>query len=212
MRPSIAVSRFLLAFTLVACAKDSDTPDAVPPDTMNIVGDPPGSAPAPSTPAPGPAGCTDTRLSGAGVGELRIGASVASVKTTCRVGRDTTVTGVEGMLARVIPVDVGGEHVEAEIVDDKVWRLAVRSPRYRTADSLGVGTPLTRLLQLREPRGNMGEGALYFTSPAHCGLSFKLSENRPLPPSGQDWNAAALRRLPASTRVTEVLVVGCAGQ
>lgn len=210
MRTSIAASRFLLAFTLVACAKDSDTPGAVPPDTMNIAGDPPGSAPAPSTPAPRPAGCTDTRLSGAGVGELRIGASVASVKTTCRVGRDTTVTGAEGMLARVIPVDVGGEQVAAEIVDDRVWRLAVRSPRYRTADSLGVGTTLTRLLQLREPRGNMGEGALYFTSPARCGLSFKLSENRPLPPSGQDWNAAALRRLPASTKVTEVLALGCA--
>ncbi len=116
------------------------------------------------------------------------------------------------MLARVVPVDIGGEQVEAEIVDDKVWRLAVRSPRYRTADSLGVGTTLERLLELREPRGMMGEGALFFASPAHCGLSFRLSENRPLPPSGQNWNAAALRRLPASTRVTEVLAVGCAGQ
>jgi len=113
------------------------------------------------------------------------------------------------MPARIAFVEVAGEPVEAEIVADKVWRLSVTSPRFRTTDSLGVGTPLSRLLELRQPRGMMGEGALYFASPAHCGLSFRLSESRPLPPSGQNWNAAALRRLPASTRVTEVLAVGC---
>ena len=191
MRSLVPVSRFLLVVALVACARDSDTPGAVPADTMNI------------------AGCTETRLQGTGMGELRIGASVASVRAACGVARDTTVTGAEGQPARIISVAVAGETVEAEIVEDKVWRLAVRSPRYRTADSLGVGTPLSRLLQLREPRGMMGEGALFFASPAHCGLSFRLSENRPLPASGQDWNAGALRRLPASTRVTEVLAVGC---
>jgi hypothetical protein len=113
------------------------------------------------------------------------------------------------MPARIATVDVGGETVEAEIVDDKVWRLAVSSPRFRTSDSLGVGTPLARLLELREPHGGMGEGALYFLSPAHCGLSFRLSENRPLPPSGQEWNAAALMRLPPTTKVTTVLARGC---
>jgi len=209
MRSLISVSQFLLAITLVACAKDSDSPGAVPPDTMNIAGDPPGSTPIPSVPEPSPTGCAETRLQGAGIGELRISASVASVKRACLVGRDTTITGAEGMPARIISVAVGGEQVEAEIVNDKVWRLAVKSPRFRTADSLGVGTTLERLLQLREPRGMMGEGALYFASPAHCGLSFRLSENRPLPASGQNWNAAALRRLPASTKVTEVLAVGC---
>lgn len=122
---------------------------------------------------------------------------------------DTTVMGAEGMPARIARVEVNGELVEAEIVDGKVWRLPIQSPRFRTADSLGVDTPLSRLLALPEPRGMMGEGALYFASPAHCGLSFKLSATRPLPPSGQNWNLAALRRLPDSTKVTEVLAVGC---
>jgi hypothetical protein len=152
----------------------------------------------------------DTQLRDDGIGALRLGASVEVVKRTCRVLRDTTVTGPEGMPARKLAVEIAGETVEAEIVDNKVWRISVKSPRFRTADSLGVGTPLSHLLQLEGARGMMGEGALYFATSAHCGMSFRLSENRPLDPSG-DWNKSALARLPASTKVTEVLIFGCQG-
>lgn len=152
--------------------------------------------------------CSDPRILSTGVAAVRIGASVASVKSKCRVLRDTTALGIEGMPARKLTVAVLDDPLEAEIVDDKVWRVAISSPRYRTADSLGVGTPLATLLERPAPLGMMGEGALYFATSAHCGVSFRLSENRPLA-GGGNWNAAALRRLPATTKVTEVLIFGC---
>ncbi len=192
MLSKIPLRQFLFIAALTACARESDPSRT---DTSEA-----GSAQA--------GACSDTRLRGEGIGALRIGAPLDSVKSDCRVLRDTTLTAAEGMPAQKLTVEIAGETVEAEVVEGKVWRISVRSPRFQTADSLGVGTPLSRLLKLSGARGMMGEGALYFTSSAHCGLSFRLSENRPLDPTG-DWNAPALARLPASTNVTEVLVFGC---
>jgi hypothetical protein len=192
---------------LVACADAGDASRGVVTDTTAVARAPDSSPSAAG--APSPSGCSSTLLRGTGIGALRIGATLASVRNSCNVRDEATIMGAEGMPARIAYVEANGKLVDAEIVDDKVWRLAIRIPDFRTTDSLGVGTPLSRLLELPEPRGMMGEGALYFASPAHCGLSFKLSENRPLPPSGQNWNAAALKRLPPTTKVTEVLAVGC---
>ncbi len=108
----------------------------------------------------------------------------------------------------MISVSLSGENVEAEIVNDKVWRIEVTSSRFRTADSLGVGTPLSRLLALNNPRGLTGEGQLFVASPDHCGLSFRLSNNGSSARS-QNWDKAALSRLPSSTVVNKVLLLGC---
>jgi hypothetical protein len=202
------VARASFFLTLIAaCSNGSDGPRGAGADTTPVT-QTPGSSTSGTT-SPSPSGCSSTLLRGTGIGALRIGATLASVRSSCDVRDEATIAGAEGMPARIAYVEVNGKLVEAEIVDDKVWRLAIGLPDFRTSDSLGVGTPLSRLLKLPQPRGMMGEGALYFASPAHCGLSFKLSENRPLPPSGQNWNAAALSRLPPTTKVTEVLAVGC---
>jgi hypothetical protein len=108
------------------------------------------------------------------------------------------------MIAVAFPRDT----VEAEIVDSRVWRIEVLSPRFRTADSLGVGTPLRRLLALRDPRGITGEGQLFVVSPEHCGLSFRLSDNGSSART-QNWDLAALSRLPSATVVNKILIVGC---
>jgi hypothetical protein len=148
-------------------------------------------------------------LTESGIGELRVGRPVAEVAARCELLGDTTEIRAEGLPARIVTVDLGRDTVEAEAVDDRVWRIALEHPAFRTADSLGVGTPLSRLLRFEGARGMAGEDGLYLRLPTHCGLSFRLSD------SGRgaalaDPSPEMLRRLPADTRVDRVLVVGCA--
>jgi len=159
-------------------------------------------------PAASNTGCGGNTLSGRGVGALRIGMDVEAVRRVCRVLSDTTRLASEGQRARFVGVGFGTETLEAEIVNGRVWRIDVRSPRFRTSDGLGVGTPLSRLLSLKSPRGLTGEGQLFVVSPDHCGLSFRLSDNGSSARS-QNWDRAALSRLPSGTVVDRVLAVGC---
>jgi hypothetical protein len=147
-------------------------------------------------------------LSGSGIGALRIGTAVDSVRAQCQVVRDTTELREEGLAVRVITVVVPRDTVEAEVDSGKVWRIEVLHPALRTSDSLGVGTSLDRLLQLRGVHGVAGEGAVFVLSPAHCGLSFELSEPGSDAPTAE-WDLAALRRLPTNTTVRRVLITGC---
>lgn len=153
-------------------------------------------------------GCAESRYDGTGVGALRIGATVDSVRRACAVVRDTTEIRAEGMPARILTVAFGADTVEAEVVDGHVWRITLSRARFRTADSLGVGVPIGRLLSLPGIHGMTGEGALYLASPVHCGLSFRITD--PVldsPPA--EWTTAVLERLPATSVVTAVLIFGC---
>lgn len=217
----IRVIPIALAAALAACASDSspggDTSDTSPFDTMASGGagvGPDAAAGAPGAPgAPGAAAgvspgtdCAATHVTGDSVGPLRIGGTVAQVRARCPMARDTTVPGPEGQPSHRIAVVMGGERVEGEVRNDRVWRVPVTSTRLRTADGLGVGTPLARLLELRDVRPAMGEG-LYVLSPAHCGLSFQLrNPGGSLPPA---TTVEQLRGLPATTVVSRVLVTGC---
>ncbi len=151
--------------------------------------------------------CGNEILSGEGVGKIRIGESVESVRRDCTVASDTTELGAEGMPSRMIAVLFPHDTVRAEIVDGRVWRIEIRSPHFSTADSLHVGTSLGRLLKSKTPKGMTGEGALFVVSPDHCGLSFRLGDNGS--PVLRDPTPAQLSRLPAATRVNEILIVGC---
>ena len=162
---------------------------------------PPSSVPA----------CGDAIITDEGIGELRIGTTVESVRQKCTVVSDKTGPGAEGMPSRKLTVALARDTVEAEIVNGRVWRLAVHSPRLRTADSLGVGTTLARLLQLRNPRGMTGEGKFFVASPEHCGMSFRLANAGPGAQRG-DLDSAGLARLPRSAVVSEVLIFGCRSQ
>lgn len=194
-----------MALGLVACGTKSETP--------GVAGD---SSVSPSrtadtvaaTSSEAAKNCGGETMSGNGIGDLGIGMTLESVLAKCAVIRDTTRLATEGQLARMIAVRFSGDTVEAEIVNGKVWRIEVLSPRFRTADSLGVGTPLSRLLELRSPRGLTGEGQLFVATPDHCGLSFRLSDNGSSARS-QNWDRAALSRLPSGTVVNKILIVGC---
>jgi hypothetical protein len=197
-----SVALIALLFTVSACKTKQEQPGA---DSQHDLAGAPAVG-TPSTHADGPS-CGGEILTDEGVGKIRIGESVESLRRDCTVVRDTTELGAEGMPTRMVSVLFPRDTVEAEIVDDKVWRVAIDSPRFSTADSLHVGTPLARLLRLRTPQGMTGEGALFVMSPDHCGLSFRISDNGT--PALRDPSQAALSRLPAATHVSTILIVGC---
>lgn len=164
-------------------------------------------------PAPTPVtvpDCGGSALSDSALGEVRIGRTVAEVSARCTVVRDTTAPRSEGQLARVIDVVVGSDTIEAEVIEDRIWRIEVTSPAYRTADSLGVGTPLPALLAHEGVSPLSGEGRLFVKTASHCGLSFQLSVPDTGAAAGR-WTVADLRRLSSATEVTRVLIIGCGG-
>jgi hypothetical protein len=142
-----------------------------------------------------------TTLTGDGIGALRIGTPVEDVARACRVLRDATAPGPEGMPERRIVVDLGRDSVSAVVDSARVWRIHVRTPAFRTAASLGVGTP-GRALRRSGAQVLTGEGAHFIRLPSHCGLSFRLRgvEFGRLPTPAQ---------IPDTAVVDEVLAVGC---
>lgn len=159
-----------------------------------------------NAPPPGKASPTcgvDSRtvLSGSGIGALRIGATVAEVRSQCMVlSEDMAAPGPEGQPEHRLVVVTGSVNTTAAVVDGRVWRLYVASPLFRTADSLGVGT---RVGELRGPQARLarGEGTFVLRGD-HCGLSFQLGPG--VPP-----DARTLDAVPDSVRVERVLVIRC---
>lgn len=142
-----------------------------------------------------------TALSGDGIGSLRVGAPVEDVARSCRILRDTTVLGTEGQRERIILVDVGRDSIAAVVSADRIWRVHVQSPAFRTSDSLGVGTPVGAFRR-RGPQILIGEGNVFLRLPSHCGLSFRLRDVA----AGR---ASSVDQLPDGAVVDEVLAIGC---
>ena len=153
--------------------------------------------------------CGDEWVTDEGIGKLTIGASVDSVRRSCNVVRDTTQLGAEGMPSRTLTVALSSDTVVAEIVNGRVWRIVVTSPRLQTHDSLAPGIPIARVLALDDPRGLVGEGRLFVASPDHCGLSFGSSHMIARVPTGRIGKATLVAGLPKSATVREILIVGC---
>jgi hypothetical protein len=150
-------------------------------------------------------------LTEGGIGAVRIGATVEDVKRACTVVSDRVEEGDEAIPVRILRIRIRGALIAAEIEAGRVWRLTVDDQGLRTADGLAVGIPLTKLLSLPMLSAEEGEGALYATSPQHCGLSFRLSYHPADDEHRVEWTTAQLSALPRSTKVTQVLIFGCAG-
>jgi hypothetical protein len=183
----------LLAACLQACDRGGSTSGE---DTS-----PAHAGPTTAVTAPTCAVGARTPLTGEGIGALRVGATVDEVGRACRILRDTTGLRAAAMPERTILVDLGRDSVLAVIVADRVWRVHVPSPRFRTADSLGVGTPASAL---RRPAAEVlaGEGAVFVRLPSHCGLSFRLR-------GATLGRVSTPAQIPDSAVVDEVLAVGC---
>lgn len=148
------------------------------------------------------------RLTGDGVGALRVGATLASVRDACRIVRDTIAEGPEAQMQRELTVALGADTVTAIVVDDAIWRVHVDDPDIRTADGLGVGSPASAFRPLEGAQVLFGEG-VFITVPALCGLSFRLSGEADAGALVGTPEASRVAALPAATRVVEVLAIGC---
>ena len=142
-----------------------------------------------------------TLLTGAGLAELHVGASVEQIRATCDVVRDSTIAhGNEGMPERKIAVALAGDTTEALVESDTVRRIEVTSARFRTSDSLGVGTTARALREMNATLA-VGDRGVFALVPTRCGLSFHLAG---VSPAQSAWSA-----IPDSTQVDRVLVIGC---
>lgn len=178
-------------------AQGSDEPNAPAPESASPAREPSGASES----------CGRPVVSGDGVGGIRLGMPADTVKSRCNVVRDTMELRSEGQQERILVAVFGNDTAIVEVDSAKVWRIEITDPGLRTADWLGVGTPLSTLLALDGGKqGLTGEGNLFLITEARCGLSFELSE--PRSPSG-DWPIERLRALPKSTVVKRVLVIGC---
>lgn len=153
----------------------------------------------------------DAQLSGERVGPVPVSASPAALARYARVVRDTEELGMEAIPESVAVLVVRGDTVRAVHDSGRIVRLGVSTPAFRTADSLGVGTTLARLLRETGVYAVGGEGAVFVILPRHCGMSFRLADAGGLGDAPTDSIVPAqLRQLPPATRVSEVLVFGCA--
>lgn len=144
-----------------------------------------------------------------GLAELKLGQSVEDVRKICEVFSESDQPGQEGTTDHILAVRVGDEIVPATIVNGRVWRIEVTTPRFRTADSLGIDTPLQKIAQMRGAQFAPGEDAVYGFATEHCGLSFRFS--LPLrPPRGGQWTAQTINAAHGDAVVDRVLIRGCA--
>src|SRR5687768_11994482 len=130
----------LLSLMTLACRKvDNTIPDSIAAPDSPI-------AAADSMPAEKSCGVTGTPvLDEDGIGELKQGRAVSDVAALCDVTSDSEQRGQEGMMERVLVVSVAGESVRSIVQNDRIFRIEVNTPRFRTSDSLGVDTPLSRI-------------------------------------------------------------------
>src|SRR5258708_24564607 len=161
-----------------------------------------------SEPGPGINACGITpgsRVSEDGIGILRIGTPLDAVRASCAIISEHSGAHDPPLVAGV---DLGLDTATAEFVGGILRRITLHHQAYRTADSLGVGTRITRLLNLRSVTGLTERNRLFAVSPAYCGLRFMLVDPAPRSSSAPNGRGA-LRRLAGETQVRELEIVGC---
>jgi hypothetical protein len=159
-------------------------------------------------PGPGVAACgisPESRIGEDGLGLLRIGVSLESIRAGCTILSETPSTAKTAGSAHI---DLGRDTAALDLAGGNIRKITLHHQAYRTADSLGVGTHITTLMRLRDAVGLVDHGKLYAVSPAYCGLRFMLENPAPKPPAAQSGKAA-LRRLSGEVRTLELEIVGC---
>jgi hypothetical protein len=196
----------LLALLLIACSRD-----AARHDTTVAAGGGRGVA-AVSTTSTTQLSCgvtSATMATDTGIGELQVGRQPQDIHRLCRVLRDTTRLGPEAMPERALTVLTSRDTFDVTINDDRVWRIAVDRPAIHTADSLGVGSTLAKLLRVSGASGSEGEGVLYVMLPTHCGMSFRLKIELSANQHRDHWSESDLRKLPSALVIDQILITGC---
>lgn len=141
------------------------------------------------------------------VGHVRIGMALDVLRRMCRVVRDTIVKpGDSQPNERRLSFLIGADTVVAMVNAGRIWGLTLVGAGFRTPDSLGVGTPLRRLLAFKGVEG-YGLDELIVAVPAHCGLRFSIAGHYADVTAKRD--SAILAGLPGDSVVDRIYVDGC---
>lgn len=153
--------------------------------------------------------CCTRLITGDGVGRIRIGLALDSVRRAYPVIRDTTVRpDVKQPPVRQVSVLMGSDTAVVWVQAGRVREVMLASRSFATRDSLGVGTTLKRLLGYAQPKGYGAGGQLIVATAAHCGLSFYVAGRFDGLPDGLK-DSTVLRRLPPEALVDRVRIDGC---
>lgn len=150
------------------------------------------------------------------IGPIRVGAAADSVLRLCAGIRDSVVhhRDMEWVdTTRVLYVPVGTRdtvQVTIEPHEQRVDAIAVRTGPFRTADSLGIGAPITQWRRIPGVRVLYGDhsddGALLV--PSHCGLTFGISGGGDAP-ADRVADMQDIAAWPDTVRITEIIVTPC---
>ena len=144
-----------------------------------------------------------------GVGPIRIYASLDSIRQLCPIVRDTTVQPQPGLAAEhLVSVLMGTDTAVVSVRRNRVVQVFLTSPHFATADSIGVGTTLGRLLRFAQVKGYGVRGDLLIDVPAKCGLTFGITGRYPDLPDGLK-DTTTLSRVPVSATVNRIRIDGC---
>lgn len=110
------------------------------------------------------------------VSALRIGATISQVLSAGVALRDTaTRTPDGGDLERAITLAMGPDTVVAFVASGVTTIIEVRTGGLRTAEGIGVGTPVSKFLETAGPRAEVLDGSIWVELPHLCGVYFVVA-------------------------------------
>jgi hypothetical protein len=153
------------------------------------------------------------RLENAGVGAIRIGATLDQLESQCELVRDTVVYPDDTHAEHVVGFKVDKDVIEA-IADTggRVTEIRVASYRWKTVEGLGVDTELAKFLEIPGLVGIPGseqELAVFLQVPQYCGLDFRLPWYGSSASPPDSVTVLFLQTLPPKSTVTSVIVHAC---
>lgn len=154
------------------------------------------------------ASCAGQVVFGDRVGPIHLGMSLDALQRVCAIVRDTTVPVVSGPAERRVSVLLGSDTAVVALRISRVQEILLTSGSFRTADSIGIGTPLRVLLARDSVKGYGTGGQLLVSSPSECGLTFGIAGRYPDLPDGAK-DSATVARVPQSAVVDRVRIDGC---
>jgi hypothetical protein len=161
---------------------------------------------------------TATRIEPLRLGPIRINGSVAELRRLCPTLRDTQVT-EEGLIGATTEfasvLAVAGRDVLIYRTSGVIRRIVIEDPVFRTSDSIGVGTRVTRLLgkpDLHVVVSGASQGPYVFAwHGSECGIGYSFT--RPTyamrDRQGMRIPNERLRAWPASTAIRRVTLGFC---
>jgi hypothetical protein len=152
------------------------------------------------------------------VGEIRLGMNpngiyeVFGKKLTRLV--DLQLEGMYSPAIELFKTEIQRDNPEIiyELDQNKVWRIQVNSPQYRTDKGIGVGSTFGNLRQvyrIKDPKQIIwGEEGFYGAVVEELGMSFSLDVNNTMKPAQiDDFNKTSdLGRIPDNTLIDSILV------